>query len=139
MMSFNDSALGEQAGRGERSKYMASACSYRLCLVPETCPFDCIAITAPNPRASRAYLDELVHRVGGRGTKEMLILAVSDPEGVRIGSGGGTLNAILEVLCCCCRCVVVVVGCRRPSTFGMRRLGRFAPVVCRGLYRIRCQ
>ncbi|CAM9239240.1 unnamed protein product, partial [Laminaria digitata] len=27
----------------------------------------------------------------------MLILAVSDPEGVRIGSGGGTLNAILEI------------------------------------------
>ena len=66
--------------------------------MPEACPFDCIAITAPNPRASQAYLDELVRRVGGRGTKEMLILAVSDPEGVRIGSGGGTLNAIFEVL-----------------------------------------
>ncbi|CAN0264475.1 unnamed protein product, partial [Ectocarpus fasciculatus] len=63
-------------------------------------PFDCLAITAPNPRASKAYLDELVHRVGVsgiEGTKEVLILAVSDPEGVRIGSGGGTLNAVLEV------------------------------------------
>ncbi|CAN0399916.1 unnamed protein product, partial [Ectocarpus sp. 12 AP-2014] len=63
-------------------------------------PFDCLAITAPNPRASKAYLDELVHRVGvsgTEGTKEVLILAVSDPEGVRIGSGGGTLNAVLEV------------------------------------------
>ncbi|CAN0188122.1 unnamed protein product, partial [Hapterophycus canaliculatus] len=62
--------------------------------------FDCLAITAPNPRAAAAYLDELVHRVGVSGkenTKEVLILAVSDPEGVRIGSGGGTLNAVLEV------------------------------------------
>lgn len=76
------------------------ACSYQRCRVPETCPFECLAITAPNPRASKAYLEELVHRVGvagEEGTKEVLILAVSDPEGVRIGSGGGTLNAILEV------------------------------------------
>lgn len=79
------------------------ACSYQRCHVPQTCPFDCLAITAPNPRASKAYLDELVHRVGVAAkegsTKEVLILAVSDPEGVRIGSGGGTLNAILEVGC----------------------------------------
>lgn len=77
------------------------ACSYQRCHVPQTCPFDCLAITAPNPRASKAYLEELVHRVGvganKEGTREVLILAVSDPEGVRIGSGGGTLNAILEV------------------------------------------
>lgn len=78
------------------------ACSHKLCRVPESCPFSAVAITAPNPRASKAYLDELVHRVGvhsseNEGTKEVLILAVSDPEGVRIGSGGGTLNAILEV------------------------------------------
>lgn len=76
------------------------ACSHRLCRVSETCPFTAVAITAPNPRASKAYLDELVNRVGvsgKEGTKEVLILAVSDPEGVRIGSGGGTLNAILEV------------------------------------------
>lgn len=81
------------------------SCSHKLCRVSETCPFSAVAITAPNPRACKAYLDELVNRVGvgvgssGRkeGTKEVLILAVSDPEGVRIGSGGGTLNAVLEV------------------------------------------
>ncbi|CAN0345900.1 unnamed protein product, partial [Ectocarpus sp. 12 AP-2014] len=76
------------------------ACCHQRCLVPEGSPFDCLAITAPNPRASKAYLDELVHRVGvsgTEGTKEVLILAVSDPEGVRIGSGGGTLNAVLEI------------------------------------------
>lgn len=78
------------------------ACSHMLCRVSETCPFSAVAITAPNPRASKAYLDELVDRVGvgsssKEGTKEVLILAVSDPERVRIGSGGGTLNAILEV------------------------------------------
>ena len=109
MSSFNGSALGGQAGRGEPSADVVGACSHRLCLVPDTCPFDCIAITAPNPRASQAYLDELVHRVGGRGTKEMLILAVSDPEGVRIGSGGGTLNAVLEVLLIGGAVVVAVV------------------------------
>lgn len=79
---------------------MIGACSYQRCHVPQACPFDCLAITAPNPRASKAYLEELVHRIGvnaKEGTKEVLILAVSDPEGVRIGSGGGTLNAILEV------------------------------------------
>lgn len=75
-----------------------ACCPQQRCLVSDSCPFDCIAITAPNPRSSKAYLEELVHRVGGKGSKEVLILAVSDPEGVRIGSGGGTLNAILEVI-----------------------------------------
>lgn len=81
----------------EEAKKKDCCCSHQVCFVSDTCPFDCIAITAPNPRASRAYLDELVRRLGGRGRKEVLILAVSDPEGVRIGSGGGTLNAVLEV------------------------------------------
>lgn len=83
------------------------ACGRQVCRVPESCPFDCLAITAPNPRAAAAYLDELVHRVGvsgGERTKEVLILAVSDPEGVRIGSGGGTLNAVLEVRALVCNC-----------------------------------
>ena len=90
--------------------------------MPEACPFDCIAITAPNPRASQAYLDELVRRVGGRGTKEMLILAVSDPKGVRIGSGGGTLNAILEVLTVVLVVVVVVVVVYRSITHSLQNM-----------------
>lgn len=92
--------MGDTSQLKAESKGVISACSYQRCHVPQTCPFDCLAITAPNPRASKAYLEELVHRVGvsaKEGTKEVLILAVSDPEGVRIGSGGGTLNAILEV------------------------------------------
>lgn len=87
----------EEREETANEKLQTEHSSHQTCLVVDSCPFDCIAITAPNPRASQAYLDELVHRVGGRGTKEVLILAVSDPEGVRIGSGGGTLNAILEV------------------------------------------
>lgn len=92
--------MGDLAETNADAKGVIGACSFQRCHVPKACPFDCISITAPNPRASTAYLDELVHRVGvtaEAGTKEVLILAVSDPEGVRIGSGGGTLNAILEV------------------------------------------
>lgn len=84
----------------EREGRRHGSCGRQRCLVPKSCPFDCLAITAPNPRASAAYLDELVHRVSvneDENAKEVLILAVSDPEGVRIGSGGGTLNAVLEV------------------------------------------
>lgn len=97
MTGFWGSVLEERISREEAAKEALKSCTHQRCLVPEECPFDCIAITAPNPRASTAYLDELVHRVGGKGPKEVLVLAVSDPEGVRIGSGGGTLNAVLEV------------------------------------------
>lgn len=101
MTGFWEAMLDQREEReetaNEKLQTENSSCSHQTCLVADACPFDCIAITAPNPRASKAYLDELVHRVGGKGTKEVLILAVSDPEGVRIGSGGGTLNAILEV------------------------------------------
>lgn len=98
MADFSEPILAEGAGAANQAR--SACCHQRRCLVPEASPFDCLAITAPNPRASKAYLDELVHRVGvsgTEGTKEVLILAVSDPEGVRIGSGGGTLNAVLEV------------------------------------------
>lgn len=98
MTGFWESILEERADREEAAKDALDAGTHKLCLVAESCPFDCIAITAPNPRASKAYLEELSRRVDGKGTKEVLVLAVSDPEGVRIGSGGGTLNAILEVI-----------------------------------------
>ena len=135
-------AAGAKGGMGP--------CSYRRCHVPQTCPFDCLAITAPNPRASKAYLEELVHRVGvspsEEGTKEVLILAVSDPEGVRIGSGGGTLNAILEVGCwaersgwagmkewmrVCERCSGIVLGCLLCVMFCHTRIGEGVDVAPR--------
>ncbi|CAB1121170.1 FK/GFPP [Ectocarpus sp. CCAP 1310/34] len=97
MADTSEPILAEDAGAANQAR---GACCHQRCLVPEGFSFDCLAITAPNPRASKAYLDELVHRVGmsgTEGTKEVLILAVSDPEGVRIGSGGGTLNAVLEI------------------------------------------
>lgn len=97
MTGFWEAMLDQREEREEMANEKLQTERHQTCLVTDACPFDCIAITAPNPRASKAYLDELVHRVGGKGTKEVLILAVSDPEGVRIGSGGGTLNAILEV------------------------------------------
>lgn len=97
MTGFWESLLEEREEREEAAKETLNAYTHEFCFVSEACPFDCIAITAPNPRASKAYLGELVHRVDGKGGKEVLILAVSDPKGVRIGSGGGTLNAILEV------------------------------------------
>lgn len=98
MTGFWESLLEEREELEDAARETLNACTHEFCFVSEACPFDCIAITAPNPRASKAYLGELVHRVGGKGSKEVLILAVSDPEGVRIGSGGGTLNAILEVI-----------------------------------------
>lgn len=99
MTGFWEAILEERLTRGaEADKVLREhAHCLRVCHVWDTCPFDCIAITAPNPRAASAYLDELVHRIDGTGCREVLLLAVSDPEGVRVGSGGGTLNAILEV------------------------------------------
>ncbi|CAM9336812.1 unnamed protein product, partial [Choristocarpus tenellus] len=61
--------------------------------------FDCLAVTAPNPRAAGSYLEELRRRLdlGPEGSKQILIVCVPDPLGIRVGSGGGTLNALLEV------------------------------------------
>lgn len=86
-----------EAREDQASEVLEAAGNSQMCRVSDHIPFDCIAITAPNPSASAAYLDELVARLDGGGTKEVMIIAVSDPEGVRIGSGGGTLNAVLEV------------------------------------------
>lgn len=100
MTGFWEAVLQERIQRKEEAEHALqnmSASRCRICHVPDSFSFDCIAITAPNPRAADAYLDELVHRIDGKRSKQILVLAVSDPEGVRIGSGGGTLNAILEV------------------------------------------
>ena len=62
------------------------------------CPFDAIVVTAPNRKAAEASEGELrvaFERVAGKAAgEEVQLLAVSDPKGARIGSGGGTINAL---------------------------------------------
>lgn len=62
------------------------------------CPFDAIVVTAPNTKAAEASEGELrvaFERVAGKAAgEEVQLLAVSDPKGARIGSGGGTINAL---------------------------------------------
>ena len=66
--------------------------------------FDAVVVTAPNERSARAYALELAARIPRRycrrqdgGGIEIVILAASDPAGTRVGSGGGTLNALSEL------------------------------------------
>ena len=97
MTGFWEAVLEEHGAREEEAIEVLERSGAKVCKVSQGCPFECIAITAPNPRAAAAYVDELIYRLDGSGDKEILVIAVSDPEGVRIGSGGGTLNAVLEV------------------------------------------
>lgn len=99
MTGFWEAVLEEREAREEQASDILEETNARFCKVTDSCLFDCIAITAPNPRAAAAYLDELTHRLDGSGSRKVMIIAVSDPEGVRIGSGGGTLNAVLEASC----------------------------------------
>ncbi|CAM9847523.1 unnamed protein product, partial [Phaeothamnion confervicola] len=75
----------------------------RVSTAAADCPFDVIAVTAPNERAALAFLDELAFRFGvdeGSSFKrkanhlEVVLFVIADPAGARIGSGGGTLNAL---------------------------------------------
>jgi fucokinase len=66
--------------------------------------FDAVVVTAPNERSARAYAQELAARIPARyccrdggGESELLLLAAADPAGARVGSGGGTLNALDEL------------------------------------------
>lgn len=63
--------------------------------------FDAIVVTAPNERSARAYAEELSARVGRfrrrRDGGELVLVAAADPAGARVGSGGGTLNALAEL------------------------------------------
>lgn len=64
--------------------------------------FDAVVVTAPNERSARAYAVELAARIPRRYCRrrdggEVLVLAASDPAGARVGSGGGTLNALSEL------------------------------------------
>jgi fucokinase len=58
------------------------------------CPFDAIVVTACHEKQAAAYRAELAQRQAFKGT---LVLAVADPQSRRIGSGGGTINALVAV------------------------------------------
>ena len=61
-------------------------------------PFDAIAITSASPIQAQAYTLELeLRRRLGLISEETLIVAVPDPAGLRVGSGGATLNALAVV------------------------------------------
>eukprot|EP00953_Heterococcus_sp_UTEX-ZZ885_P028127 15012-Heterococcus_DN1.PRE.2 len=74
-----------------------------LCRVPSACPFDTLVVTAPNTLAAQAYLVELCDRLQQQAgsscgpQKQLEVLVVSDPAGTRVGSGGGTLNALAQL------------------------------------------
>ena len=62
-------------------------------LTAQQCCFDAIIVTAPNERAARASVVELkvAHQRACLPSAVLpVLLAVQDPNGARIGSGGGT-------------------------------------------------
>lgn len=63
------------------------------------CPFDCVVITAANERQAQSYVHELAERQRlGVLPAGLLLLSVADPKGARVGSGGGTLNALVQAV-----------------------------------------
>src|SRR6056297_788933 len=77
-------------------------------------PFPVVVVTAPTERSAEAYQKELQARLSKRyfavcpglnndesskeeNEQELILLAVADPLGKRVGSGGGTLNALVHV------------------------------------------
>lgn len=57
-----------------------------------SCPFDVIVVTARHEKQAVAYSEELSKRTA---FKKVLTLGVADPRNERVGSGGGTLNALV--------------------------------------------
>jgi len=72
-------------------------------------PFPVVVVTAPTERSAQAYQEELQARLSKRycvasssscndeAERDLILLAVADPRGKRVGSGGGTLNALAHV------------------------------------------
>ena len=58
------------------------------------CPFDAIVVTARHEKQAQAYSQELAKR---KVFKDVLTLGVADPRYERVGSGGGTMNALVAV------------------------------------------
>jgi len=65
-----------------------------MAMASQLYPFTHIIITAPSAAAISCY-EEQMHNLTCVG--EAQILVVADPDGVRIGSGGGTLNALARL------------------------------------------
>ena len=65
---------------------------------PPVFPFDAIVVTSASPMQAQAYTLELeLRRRIGLIPDSTLIVAVPDPAGYRVGSGGATLNALAVV------------------------------------------
>ena len=61
--------------------------------------WDYLVVTASNERQASAYRDELrIRQELGFIPKAARVLAVSDPDGKRVGSGGSTIHCLLEIL-----------------------------------------
>ena len=55
-----------------------------------TFPFNYLVITCPSQEKEHVYTEQ----ARALGLRDCMVIAVSDPVGVRIGSGGGSLNAL---------------------------------------------
>lgn len=72
--------------------------AYRRTLAGTAPAWDVLAVTAADERQAAACLQELEMRVeAGLLPRNCRILALPDPEGVRIGSGGAARRAIAEI------------------------------------------
>jgi len=75
--------------------------------------FDAVVVTACHERQCIAIRDELARRPAFQG---LVALAVSDPHSRRVGSGGGTINALVEVAE---ELTLRSTGKRQPIDFGV--------------------
>jgi GDPmannose 4,6-dehydratase len=75
--------------------------------------FDAVVVTACHERQCIAIRDELARRPAFQG---LVVLAVSDPHSRRVGSGGGTINALVEVAE---ELTLRSTGKRQPIDFGV--------------------
>jgi len=58
--------------------------------------FDSVVVTSSNAAQCELFRQELLARKGKFFNPTCKVLALSDPLGVRVGSGGATLHAIAE-------------------------------------------
>ena len=106
--------------------------------LPE-CPFDVVVVTAPNARAAKAYEIELPIAFGrataprgGDAAPAALLLSVADPMGRRVGSGGGTLNALDAAATALEDAAATHAGAAAAPrrVWPLHRGGAWAPLVC---------
>jgi hypothetical protein len=58
--------------------------------------FECVVVTSSNAAQCELFRKELIARRGKFLSPSCRVLALSDPLGVRVGSGGATMHAISE-------------------------------------------